>query len=181
MDPSYTMAWNTVLRGRKWWVLLPPELPHEQLECSRACSKPKLDELSPIAWFTHILPQLRGRKWYGNTVREFILREGETLYLPPNMGHAIMNLEDSISVTENNFSIDSLEDYIHGVMAGKGIVQYNHNCEELFWKPLYNKLLGNEERAVARAIMEQVEQEIDKNPEICKTESLTFELFKDGL
>eukprot|EP00090_Calanus_glacialis_P031463 TRINITY_DN5196_c0_g1_i2.p1 TRINITY_DN5196_c0_g1~~TRINITY_DN5196_c0_g1_i2.p1 ORF type:complete len:477 (+),score=100.44 TRINITY_DN5196_c0_g1_i2:326-1756(+) len=184
MDPPYTMAWNTVLRGRKWWVLLPPELPHEQVVCNRLCSKTKLGDFSTMSWFTHILPQLRGRKWYGNTVKEFILREGETLYLPPNTGHTIMNLEDSIAVTENFFTIDSLEDYIHGVMAGKSIVQYNHDSEELtdfFWKPLYNKLLGNKERAVARAIMEQVEQEIQKDPEICKTESLNFEINKYGL
>ena len=178
-DPPYTMAWNTVLKGSKWWALLPPELPHEPLECNRFCSKMKLGDLSTMAWFTHVLPQLRGRKWYGNTVKEFILQEGETLYLPPNMGHAIMNLEDSISVTENSFSIDSLEDFIHGVMVGNSIVQYNYNCEELFWKSLYNKLLGKEERSVARAMMEQVEQDIDKNPELCNTETLTFEIHKE--
>jgi len=181
LDPPYTMAWNTVLKGSKWWALLPPELPLEHLECNRLCSKSKLGELSSMAWFTHVLPQLRGRKWYGSQVREFILGEGETLYLPPNMGHAIMNLEDSISVTENLFSIDSLEDYIHGVMMGKSIIQYNYNCEELFWKPLYNKLLDKEERQVSRAIIKQVEQEILKNPELCNTETLKYEIYKDGL
>jgi hypothetical protein len=33
--------------------------------------------------------------------------------------------------TENLFTINILEDYIHGVMAGKRIVQYNRDSEEL--------------------------------------------------
>ena len=36
-DPDYTMAWNTLLSGRKWWVLLPPELPDQPFKCNIRC------------------------------------------------------------------------------------------------------------------------------------------------
>ena len=65
LDPPYTMAWNTILKGSRWWALLPPELPHEQLACNRACSKTKIGDLSTMAWFTHILPQLREENGMG--------------------------------------------------------------------------------------------------------------------
>ena len=27
-------------------------------------------QVSPLSWFTHVLPQLKGRRWYGKTVQE---------------------------------------------------------------------------------------------------------------
>ena len=54
--------------------------------------------------------------------------------MPANMAHAIMNVEDNMSVTENYFLIDGLEDYIHGVMAGDFVIERDSLCEEIFWK-----------------------------------------------
>ena len=36
------------------------------------------------------------------------------LFNAGSVGHAVMNLEDNISVTENYFLVDSLDDYIQG-------------------------------------------------------------------
>ena len=35
-------------------------------------------------------------------------------FIAGSVGHAVMNLEDNISVTENYFLVDSLDDYIQG-------------------------------------------------------------------
>ena len=168
LDPEYTMAWNTVLSGRKWWVLMPPELSPSLFSCDSSCSKTKEGDISILSWFKHILPQLRGKKWYGNTVREFIQGPGETLYMPANMAHAIMNVEDNMSVTENYFLVDGLEDYIHGVMAGDIVVEKDSLCEEIFWKSLYFQQLGREEREVARSMMKQVEERLNADPGMCE-------------
>ena len=44
-------------------------------------------------------------------IKEFIQGPGETIYMPGNLAHAIMNIEENISVTENYFLEDSLEDW----------------------------------------------------------------------
>ena len=70
------------------------------------------------------------RKFYGNKVKEFVLGPGETLYLPVfpasifcwyseislqrNFPHAVMNIDENLSVTENHFLPDSLDDWLHG-------------------------------------------------------------------
>ena len=79
------------------------------------------------------------RQFYGNTVKEFVQGPGETIYMPvllifmsvwlllitfsllekksPNQGHlahAVMNIDENLSVTENLFLQDSLEDWVHG-------------------------------------------------------------------
>ena len=101
---------------------------------------------------------------------EFVQGPGETLYLPGNLGHAVMNIEDNISVTENYFLVDSLDDWIHGMMMGeKLIADYSDELEEeIFWKEMYYRGLGRDDRAEIRAMMDQVEYMANKNNNSCK-------------
>ena len=71
VDPAFTNGWNTVLSGRKMWVVLPPDAEIEPLMCDPRCAEAVAD-LTPLAWFTHVLPQLRGRRWYGRTLVELV-------------------------------------------------------------------------------------------------------------
>ena len=87
--------------------------------------------------------------------------------MPSNMAHAIMNVEDNMSVTENYFLVDSLEDYIHGVMAGDILIEEDSSCEEMFWKSLYFKQLDKEDREAARAMVSQVETRLNMEPGLC--------------
>ena len=79
------------------------------------------------------------RQFYGNTVKEFVQGPGETIYMPVllifmfvwlilitfslleqnsltqgHLAHAVMNIDENLSVTENLFLPDSLEDWVHG-------------------------------------------------------------------
>ena len=72
LDPPLTSAWNTVLEGSKLWTILPPGVEPSLLQCDPSCSGSG-DEISPLSWFTHILPQLKGRRWYGKGVQEVTL------------------------------------------------------------------------------------------------------------
>ena len=69
------------------------------------------------------------RKFYGNKVKEFVQGPGETIYMPVfsfssvspskrfsqgHLAHAVMNIDENLSVTENLFLPDSLEDWVHG-------------------------------------------------------------------
>ena len=41
---------------------------------------------------------------------EFIQNPGETLYLPSKTAHAVLNLDETIAVTENMLGVDALKD-----------------------------------------------------------------------
>ena len=76
-DPEYTSPWNTVFSGYKWlehylsifvdislhrWVLLPPEVLPEAFVCDADCSDVNTeDDINIESWYSHVLPQLRGR------------------------------------------------------------------------------------------------------------------------
>ena len=54
------------------------------------------------------------RKFYGSTVREILQGPGETLYIPGNFAHSVMNMDETVSVTENYNQLDNIEDFVHG-------------------------------------------------------------------
>eukprot|EP00092_Neocalanus_flemingeri_P032574 GFUD01035430.1.p1 GENE.GFUD01035430.1~~GFUD01035430.1.p1 ORF type:complete len:611 (-),score=162.78 GFUD01035430.1:61-1893(-) len=171
-DPEYTSAWNTVLSGHKWWVLMPPEVQPDPFLCYEDCSCEDCGNggIRIHSWFTHVLPQLRGRKWYGKTVREFIQGPGETIYMPGNLAHAVMNIDNTLSVTENYFLDDSLDDWVHGLIAGKQLLHgysTRHWEQEVFWKAMYYKLLDSRDREVVRSMRDQVEYMVNNVDTAC--------------
>lgn len=169
-DPDYTSPWNTVLSGHKWWVLMPPEVLPDSFLCDEKCSQIKEDDINVNSWFTHVLPQLRGRKWYGSTVTEFIQGPGETIYMPGNLAHAIMNIDENVSVTENYFLVDSLDDWVHGMMTGENLIDDESDGleEEIFWRAMYFRHLGREDREVIRAMRDQVEYMVNYDGSACE-------------
>jgi len=169
-DPAFTSPWNSVLSGHKWWVLMPPEVLPEAFLCDEKCSKIKQDDdINVHSWFTHVLPQLRGRKWYGSTLKEFIQGPGETIYMPGNLAHAIMNIDENLSVTENYFLADSLDDWVHGIMTGENLIEDDSDGleEEIFWRAMYFKHLKRVDREAVRAMRDQVEYMINHDGAAC--------------
>ena len=69
--------------------------------------------------------------------------------------------------TWHYFLVDSLEDYIHGVMAGNILIEENSSCEEMIWKSLYFKQLESNDREAARAMIRQVETKLNMDPGLC--------------
>lgn len=51
-------------------------------------------------------------------VREVVLGPGETLYLPTSIPHAVTNLEDNISITENYLAMEGVQELVHAILAG---------------------------------------------------------------
>ena len=117
-----------------------------------------------------VFPILSCRSWYGSPVREFLQGPGETIYMPGNIAHAILNIEENISVTENYFLIDSLDDWIHGLMTGDMLLEDDSDgtVEKMFWKAMYYKNLGSEDRSAVRAMINQVEKMTTNNKELCE-------------
>ena len=88
------------------------------------------------------------------------------------MSHSILNIEENISITENYFLIDSLDDWIHGMMTGSGYDSSDEDSdgrdEYKFWKAMYFKNLGSEYRYAIRAMINQVEHMAANNKELCE-------------
>ncbi|CAL1140067.1 unnamed protein product, partial [Cladocopium goreaui] len=91
-DPLGTSAWNALISGRKLWVLFPPGTPAEKL-------RPEVAADSAAAWF--LLWWRRKREEWPLEAIEFIQEPGEIVFVPARWWHAVLNLEDTIAVTQN--------------------------------------------------------------------------------
>ena len=107
-DPLCTSAWNTSLFGRKRWLLFPPEARKIHL------MPPSVETLwpariaGPSAWFEYMLPRIRSDEWRGPQPIEILQEAGETVYVPNNYWHIVLNLGPAVAVTQN---IGALHDY----------------------------------------------------------------------
>ena len=96
VDPLGTAAWNTVFRGRKRWALFPPGTSKSTAKGSHFYDWRTQDD-EPINYFVDILPQIRRN----HDVMEFIQDPGDTVYVPAGWWHAVLNLDDTVAVTQN--------------------------------------------------------------------------------
>lgn len=104
-DPLGTSAWNTVVRGKKRWVLFPPETPRRIAKALDVIQKGEDDEA--IHYFVTLLPRLRDlqRSKRGTSEQfemiEFTQHEGDTVFVPGGWWHAVLNLTHTVAVTQN--------------------------------------------------------------------------------
>ena len=64
IDPLYTDAFNALIKGKKWWAVMPKDLYEysEEFTCSKLCSEKIADvnyHNDVKLWYLHIFPQLR--------------------------------------------------------------------------------------------------------------------------
>lgn len=109
IDPLATSAWNTLLIGQKRWVLFPPHVPKSIAKGSKHVYKGEDDEA--IHYFTTVLPRIKkaarengymkGSKYEHFECYEFTQYENETVFIPNGWWHAVLNLTDTVGVTQN--------------------------------------------------------------------------------
>ncbi len=100
IDPLGTSAWNTLVRGRKLWALFPPHLSKDVVKGRKYKLKGKDDEA--VDWFLDILPRmLNAQPELKQHLTIYIQTPGETIYVPSNWWHAVINLDDTVAVTQN--------------------------------------------------------------------------------
>lgn len=109
IDPLGTAAWNTLLVGKKRWVLFPPHVPKPVVKGKGLISKHEDDEA--IHYFTFILPRIRqhakercaaGDPAYQSfACYEFTQHAGETVFVPTGWWHAVLNVTHTVGCTQN--------------------------------------------------------------------------------
>lgn len=92
-DPLSTSAWNTLLQGRKRWILFP------LLQASATTLRCSTTPMEPINYFVDHLPSLLQAhpEW---DYYEAIQQPGETVFVPSGWYHAVLNLDHTIAVTQ---------------------------------------------------------------------------------
>ena len=99
VDPLGTSAWNTLLVGRKRWLLFEPHHTRTLVKGKRLVRKGEDDE--PINYYADIVPRLIEEQGETFKVWDFIQEPMETIFLPGGWWHAVLNLEDSVAITQN--------------------------------------------------------------------------------
>ncbi len=110
-DPIGTSAWNTLLEGTKRWVLFPPDL--DDIVTARL--KKSLDGCSAATWFASSLPSLRP-DFQEHGLIELTQHPGETIFVPGGWWHTVLNLQDTLCVTQNFASEFRLEQVFHEML-----------------------------------------------------------------
>eukprot|EP00510_Aplanochytrium_minuta_P005010 CAMPEP_0184011488 /NCGR_PEP_ID=MMETSP0954-20121128/3857_1 /TAXON_ID=627963 /ORGANISM="Aplanochytrium sp, Strain PBS07" /LENGTH=459 /DNA_ID=CAMNT_0026291315 /DNA_START=248 /DNA_END=1627 /DNA_ORIENTATION=- len=109
IDPLGSSAWNALLRGRKLWVLFPPEFKKRTVKGKKYINQ-KIEDDEAIDWFSSILPKmLVEEETLSEKMISFIQRPGETVFVPTDWWHAVLNLDDTIAVTQNFCSSGNFE------------------------------------------------------------------------
>ncbi|EAY81379.1 hypothetical protein OsI_36550 [Oryza sativa Indica Group] len=100
VDPNSTSAWNAVIKGAKKWVMFPPEVVPPGVHPS-ADGAEVTSPVSIMEWFMNFYGACK--TWEKRPV-ECICRAGEVVFVPNGWWHLVINLEESIAITQNYVS-----------------------------------------------------------------------------
>lgn len=102
-DPNGTSAWNALLWGRKRWALYPPG--------AGPLTPPGVNPRTlkaphPLVWWSEIYPHLTA---HALPPLEFVQEPGDFLFVPSGWWHTVLNLGDSVAVTQNFANLENLD------------------------------------------------------------------------
>ncbi|KAJ7971364.1 F-box protein [Quillaja saponaria] len=100
IDPNSTSAWNAVIKGSKKWVLFPPDVVPPGVHPSPDGAEVACP-VSIIEWFMNFYGATKTLK---KRPIECICKAGEVIFVPNGWWHLVINLEDSIAITQNYVS-----------------------------------------------------------------------------
>ncbi|KAL5266682.1 hypothetical protein ACHWQZ_G003901 [Mnemiopsis leidyi] len=98
IDPLGTHAWNALVSGYKRWILFPTHTPRWLL-------KQKLPDSEAVTWFKFVHPQTDDKNWPDDCKPiECLQGPGEMMFVPGGWWHAVLNVSDTVAVTQNYVS-----------------------------------------------------------------------------
>lgn len=104
IDPNSTSAWNAVITGSKLWLLFPPERVPPGVHPS-ASGGEVTTPVSIKEWFFNFYDKIEEQEYKpGSEPLQGVCRAGEVLFVPNGWWHLVLNLEDSIAITQNYVS-----------------------------------------------------------------------------
>ncbi|CAH2073842.1 unnamed protein product [Thlaspi arvense] len=100
IDPNSTSAWNAVITGSKKWVLFPPDVVPPGVHPSPDGAEVACP-VSIMEWFMNFYGDTK--KWKKRPI-ECVCKAGEVMFVPNGWWHLVINLEESIAITQNYVS-----------------------------------------------------------------------------
>ncbi|KAK9699276.1 hypothetical protein RND81_08G164500 [Saponaria officinalis] len=97
IDPNSTSAWNAVIKGSKKWILFPPDVIPPGVHPSPDGAEVACP-VSIIEWFMNFYEATKN--WEKRPI-ECVCKAGEVLFVPNGWWHLVINLEESIAITQN--------------------------------------------------------------------------------
>lgn len=120
IDPNSTSAWNAVVRGSKKWVLFPPDVVPPGVHPSPDGAEVACP-VSIIEWFMNFYNATKS--WKKRPI-ECVCKAGEVIFVPNGWWHLVINLEDSVAITQNFVSRYNFCPFMH--------VNGDNNCLVIF-------------------------------------------------
>lgn len=103
LDPNSTSAWNAVIKGSKKWILFPPGVTPPGVFPSEDGGE-VTTPLSIVEWFINYYNQIDKQM----KCLECVVNEGEMIFIPNRWWHSVINLEDTIALTQNFVNEENL-------------------------------------------------------------------------
>ncbi|KAL5115292.1 hypothetical protein ACEQ8H_006804 [Pleosporales sp. CAS-2024a] len=119
-DPNATSAWNAVLTGSKYWLMFPSG-PGIDTPPGVIVSEDESEITSPLSIAEYLLTfHDLARRTPG--CKEAICHAGEVLHVPSGWFHLVLNLEDSLALTQNFVPRKKLADVLAFLRDQRGQV-----------------------------------------------------------
>lgn len=115
-DPNGTSAWNAVTHGHKRWALYPPWMNYVPGQ------EPDGRHVNSHKWWSLVYPRLPPHE----KPIEFIQGPGDLIFIPSGWWHAVLNLDETLSVTQNFANVENLDAVVHSLFHSEmqGVLQY---------------------------------------------------------
>lgn len=96
-DPNYTSAWNTAIRGKKLWVMLPPHI----VPPGVGTDSEESEVTSPVGIAEWVISGFFNDAAVMEECLMAVTFPGECMHVPAGWWHSVFNLDDSIAITQN--------------------------------------------------------------------------------
>lgn len=108
-DPNYTSAWNTAICGRKLWIMLPPDV----VPPGVGTDDEESEVTSPVGIAEWVLSGFFNDAVKIDSCLVGITFPGECMHVPSGWWHAVINLDDSIALTQNFVPLPKLSNTLN--------------------------------------------------------------------